>query len=278
MLYLIINKLWYSKYLLSKYWIFNDNFYIKHLITQNYENVDDEFLFYIDDIYTSDIPKLNKCLISIFADDTAILSSEILASDITRNLQSALSVLIKYFHKWKILMNGDKSQAIYFTRKRKECFIPQTNIIINNIEIQWEQKVKYLGVMLDTKMKFKDHIPFVIQKINILIRSLYPFINRKSCLSLSNKMLILKTIFHSALFYGAPLWATSAQCHLQKLQVAQNKVLKLIYDLPFFFSTKRLHDLANVELVVDRLERLTQNFNFRCISSSHQHINELYNS
>lgn len=156
-------------------------------------------------IYTSDIPQLNNCLLSIFADDTAILSSEILASDIIRNLQSALSILIKYFDKWKISINGEKSQAIYFTRKRKECFTPQNNIVINNMEIQWEQKVKYLGVILDTKMKFKDHIPFVINKVNLLIKMLYPFINRKSHLSLTNKMLIFKSIFQSAMYY---VWRT----------------------------------------------------------------------
>lgn len=229
-------------------------------------------------IYTSDIPKLNNCLISIFADDTAILSSEVLASDIIRNLQSALSVLMIYFQKWKILINGEKSQAIYFTRKRKECFLPQTNTVINNMEIPWVQKVKYLGVALDTKMKFKNHIPFVIHKMNLLIKMLYPFINRKSCLSLDNKMLIFKSIFQSAMYYAAPLWASSANCHLKKLQIAQNKVLKIILNYPFYYSTKRLHEHAKVELVINQIETLTQHFSTRCSASSYSHINELVHS
>lgn len=229
-------------------------------------------------LYTADIPKPNNCIISIFADDTAILCSGILASDIIRNLQSAMSVLLKYFQTWKIMINSEKSQAIYFTRKRKQCFIPQNNIIIDNRELQWEQKVKYLGIILDTKLKFKDHIPYVINKVNLLIKMLYPFINRKSHLSLDNKMLIFKSIFQSAIYYGAPIWGSSAPCHLQKLQVVQNKLLKLIFNLPFYYSTQRLNERAGVELVIQKIEILTQHFNSRCSASRFTHINELVNS
>lgn len=226
-------------------------------------------------LYTADFPQLDYCALSIFADDTAILSSEILATDVITNLQRALTELHSYFNKWKIMLNTDKTQAIYFTRKRKDCFLPQSSIMFDNYPIQWEQKVKYLGVMLDPKMKFKDHIPYITDKVNILTRILYPFINRNSGLNISNKKLILKSIFHAIIFYAAPVWSTSANCHLQKLQIAQNKLLKLIYNLPWFFSTERLHSLAGIELVKDRIIRLTENFNIRCLSSGYEHINEL---
>lgn len=229
-------------------------------------------------LYTADVPQFNYCKMSIFADDTAILCSNILATDIISNLESAISDLLIYFKKWKIMINSDKIQAIYFSRKRKACYLPQSSICINNIEIQWENKVKYLGIILDPKLNFKDHIPYITDKVKVLIRLLYPFINRRSSLSTANKKIILKSIFHAIMFYAAPVWSTSANCHIKKLQVVQNKLLKLIYDLPWFYSTHRLHILADVELVADRLKKLTENFNSKCISSEYAHINELVTS
>lgn len=186
---------------------------------------------------------------SIFADDTAILCSDMFAADIITNLQNALHEGLTYFNKWKILLNSAQTQAIFFTRKRKPCYIAQVTIIINNHSIQWEQKVRYLGVILDPKMKFRDHIPYILNKINVLIRMLYPFINRNSRLNIVNKHIMLKTIFHGIMFYAAPVWAISAKCHIKKLQVSQNKLLKMIYNLPWHFSTNRLHELAHIELV-----------------------------
>lgn len=226
-------------------------------------------------LYTSDLPQLENCTMSVFADDTAVLCSDLLSENIISNLQRDLEKLTNYFNKWKITLNADKTQAIYFTRKRKSCYIPQRNIVFLNTEVLWEQKVKYLGIILDPKMKFKEHVQYIINKVNILTRILYPFINRNSALSIENKRLIFKLIFHAVIFYAAPMWAKSATCHIKKLQIAQNKLLKLIYNLPWFFSTLRLHTISDIDLVVSRLNKLTTNFYSRCSGSEHPYINEL---
>ena len=229
-------------------------------------------------IYTFDIPKINFCETSIFADDTAILCSDILASDIIIKLEEALRKLHIYFNKWKISLNSEKTQAIYFTRKRVERFVPQRCISFNNQEIKWETKVKYLGVILDQKLTFKEHISYIISKSNVLIKSLYPFINKSSSLNKENKMLIFKSIFHAVIFYAAPIWAKSAKCHLKKLQVLQNKLLKLIFNKPRLFSTARLHHIAEIDVVITKIEKLTINFYTKCSYSVYDIIAELASS
>lgn len=140
------------------------------------------------------------------------------------------------------------------------------------------KNVKYLGLTLDPKLTYKDHILYIINKCNILIRTLYPFINRTSALNIENKMLIFKLIFHGVLLYAAPFWATSANCHIKRLQTLQNKLLKLIFNLPRSYSTIRLHQIASVDLVAAKLDRLSKNFNAKCSHSEHIHIVELASS
>ena len=226
-------------------------------------------------IFTSDIPLFENCTYSIFADDTAILCSDFFASEILRNLQLAFEQLCDYFSKWKISLNYNKTQAIYFTRKRKECFVPQSMIKINNNEIKWEKNVKYLGLILDTKLTFNDHVSYIVQKCKNLIKILYPFINKASPLSKENKMLIFKAIFHAVMFYAAPVWAKSANCHIKKIQIMQNKILKLILNKPWYFSTVSLHQTSNVEFISEKLLRVTNNFNTKCIYSVFNHLTEL---
>lgn len=226
-------------------------------------------------IYTHDFPPLMGCESSIFADDTAILSSGTISADILTNLQNAVDSITEYFNRWKILINSTKTNAIFFTRKRKSIFLPQSKIRVGNADIDWLPYVKYLGVMLDRGMIFNEHVSYTIHRINLTTRILYAFINRKSDLSMDNKMLIFKLIFQSILFYGAPVWHDASDCHIKRLQIAQNKLLKMIYNLPYFFSTSRLHSLHNVPYVKDKINIVTNRFFEKCSYSQFQLINAL---
>ena len=68
-------------------------------------------------LYTSDLPQLNYYTLSIFAEDPAVLNSEVLGSDVIDNLQKALNELHCYFRKWGTELNPDETQAICCTRK-----------------------------------------------------------------------------------------------------------------------------------------------------------------
>ena len=226
-------------------------------------------------IYTADIPSIPNCMTSIFADDTSLFTADVLSTDIIFNLENALSILISYFNKWKILVNPDKTQAIYFSRKRKPCFLPQRPLQFLNNNIVWDNNVKYLGVLLDKKLNFNEHISYIINKIHKITNILYPLINRNSKLNIENKKLIIKVIFHPIMFYCASVWSTTANVHVKKLQVTQNKLLKMLYKLPWHFSTQRLHSLSGFDPVIVKINKITTNFNRKCELSRHNHINEL---
>lgn len=146
---------------------------------------------------------------------------------------------------------------------------------MGDTEVSWEMKVRYLGVILDKKMIFNEHVSYTINKINITTKILYPFINRKSQLSIENKILILKVVFHAILYYAVPVWHDASECHIKRLQIAQNKLLKMMYDLPYHFSTNRLHSLHNIPKVRDKINNITSTFYDRCSHSQFDHIKAL---
>ena len=95
--------------------------------------------------------------------------------------------------KWKIKINAEKSQAIFFTRKIIPSNLPNSNLFINGTDIPWSNNVRYLGVFLDRTLTFNVHIVHIITKFNLkAIKMLYPLINRKSQLNTCNKITIVK--------------------------------------------------------------------------------------
>lgn len=228
-------------------------------------------------LYVSDLPCLGSNIhVAMFADDTAIFSSGSLFADVYNSLQDALNELLAYFSKWKIKINCNKTQAVWFSRCRKPCFLPN-GIELNMFSesIKWSDDCRYLGIVLDKKLTFQKHVSNTIDKINKIVRMLYPLVCRKSKLSNDNKTLLFKTIFQAILLYGAPVWSNCARTHRIKLQRCQNKILKMMFNLPWHHSTLELHNDANVKTLEFLTEKINNNFFIKCSTSDNLLISQL---
>ncbi|GFV45745.1 RNA-directed DNA polymerase from mobile element jockey [Trichonephila clavipes] len=91
----------------------------------------------------------------MFADDTSILASHSEPKLIARALNRRLLDLEDWFSKWKIALNVAKTEAVFFTRKIHPTY---PEIFLHNEQIPSSQNTKYLGVTLDNKLTFKQHV------------------------------------------------------------------------------------------------------------------------
>jgi hypothetical protein len=70
----------------------------------------------------------------------------------TKKLQSALNKIAIWTKKWRIKLNESKSVHIDFTNMR----ITQRPISINGTQITYANTAKYLGMTLDTQLRWKE--------------------------------------------------------------------------------------------------------------------------
>jgi hypothetical protein len=161
-------------------------------------------------------------------------------------------------------MNSTKTQATFITRRRK-LELPGAKISLMGSEISWQSESKYLGVILDKAITLKPHIDYVIERANVAIRVLYPLINRKSKLDLKNKLLIYKLAIRPILTYACPAMRGTAKSHIKKLQVVQNKTLKMILDVSRYERTTAIHELTEVPMIEEYIGKLTDKF-FRSLN------------
>lgn len=219
-------------------------------------------------IYTSDSPNPAPCERGLFADDTCFFISSPTRATITTGLRQTMLNYLDYFKTWKINLNLSKSQAMFFTRRRK-LEIPKRPLRIAGNSTLWaSEPVKYLGVLLDKTVTLRQHINYVINKANTTIKILYPLINRRSKLSVQNKLLLYKAAIRPVMTYASPVLISCAATNINKLQICQNKILRMIYDVPYTTPTTTLHEMADIETIKEHINKLNENFLLRLSSPS----------
>jgi hypothetical protein len=210
-------------------------------------------------IFKSDFPELDEVHLALFADDSALFTSHSMADVIIGQLQTALNCLRDYYSKWKIELNSSKTQAVFFT-KRRTRELPTSELLLDGHSIPWENHAKYLGLILNKTLTFAPHLEHIPSKIQKMIGILYPLINRKSKLSPPQKILLYNAVFQPTILYSSVAWQDCAGAHKRRLQILQNKCLKLILDSSRYHRTSNVHEQTNCKLISESLENIHERF------------------
>lgn len=226
-------------------------------------------------ILTSDVPMIDGVSYAFFADDTAYLASDKDPKIVVTHLQAAQNNLEEFQRKWRIKLNAGKTQSIFFTRRRAARHLPRRSISVNGKPATWDDEVRYLGVVHDKKLKYDKHVNNIIEKVDRSTKALYSLLNRRSKLSIKNKSLVVKCIIRPMLTYAAAVWGNCAKSHRKRLQVKQNKLLKMVHNLDPWYPTDDLHKLAGVDTIDASIEKATRTFRTSCGMSTNPLIEAL---
>jgi hypothetical protein len=107
-----------------------------------------------------------------------------------------------------------------------------------------ENDACHVFVALDRRLTWRHHIFAKRKQLGLTLTKMYWLFGRKSLLSLSNKLLLHKTILKPIWTYGIQLWGTASTSNIEILEHFQSKALLLIVDAPWYVPTTIIrHDL-----------------------------------
>lgn len=198
-------------------------------------------------IFTADIPTSNLTLLATFADDIAILASNMNVMHANAAVQNHLSQLEKWASRWRISFNPTKCRHILFTNRRGRC----PTLTFDSSQIPQVECVRYLGMLLDKRLTWRDHVEYTRRSVIIRAKQLRPLLGRKSILNLAIKRNVYLSVIAPIWRYGLELYGTASRSNLCRIQQQQSKILRTIASAPYFVSNDTLHADLNVSYVKD---------------------------
>ena len=103
----------------------------------------------------------------LFADDTSLFTIVKDKNESADVLNNDLLLISKWAYDWRMLFNPDPkkpAQEVIFSRKKQSQSHPTINL--NNIHVERASYQKHLGIILDEKLNFKQHIDNAILKFD----------------------------------------------------------------------------------------------------------------
>ena len=153
----------------------------------------------LDDLFDVELP--SGCYIQAFADDIFLIAENKNVHILELNINSALKRIFEWGRKVKLTFGPEKTQIIPFTSKAKHI-----KITISNKTIEHVHQIKLLGVIIDSKLKFIQHVKYVTQRALKIFRSICKFVRPTWGISSESIKIIYNYVIEPTITYAAGIW------------------------------------------------------------------------
>ena len=198
------------------------------------------FLSYVNDIGNA-IPSVS---VKLFADDTNLFVSGEKIDDVNRNATTSINALNSWFIANKLSLNLNKTCTMTFSSKP----VTDIDVMINGHALERVIVCKYLGVIIDSEIKWTHHIDYVYSKI-VKFASIFYKLRGKL------PSAILKQIYyafiHPHILFGVELYANTHHVYLDKLMKLNNKLLRILQSKPALTPVNELYEEYNAMQIPD---------------------------
>ena len=173
-------------------------------------------------IYINDLSLASKLKLNLFADDAYLSTSHYTPKTLEQTVNNELIGVYKWLNTNKLSLNTNKTSYLIITkRKINHSF----NIKIGNNTIQESTSAKYLGITIDNRLDWKQHIQNVKAKTARgcwALRQLQPYVGANTL------KMVYHALIHSNLSYCISCWGWVPKSNLHSLQKYQNRALRTL--------------------------------------------------
>lgn len=175
-------------------------------------------------IYINDLPEyLSHSKVRLFADDSIIYCPVKSASDCDK-LQADIEAAARWEQDWLMAFHPDKCQVLSVTTKLK----PLTyDYKLHNHILEKVTSAKYLGLTLQSNLKWNKHIDEITSKGNKMLGFL------KRNLKTSNKEIksqAYRALVRPKLEYSCTVWDPQSHESIHKIEMVQRRAARYVHN------------------------------------------------
>ena len=204
------------------------------------------FLLYINDLYMS----IRYSTARHFADDTCLLIKNKSQKKIKKYLNKDLKSLNEWLKANKISLNASKTEILIFRHHNKPLNY-ELKIKLDGKRLYPSQYVKYLGILIDSKLNWSYHIKALVPKLaraNGMLAKIRHFVSKES---LRN---IYFAIFSSLMNYGAHVWGQVTNSSVKRIVKLQDKSIRIINFANYHDPPSKLYQSSKILKFEDQIK------------------------
>ena len=210
--------------------------------------------------------------LQLYADDVNAYAQVKKPIDAEPVLQPYIEKVARWGRKWKLKFSAPKSTLVSFTRSYKPGDDPL--LFLNGHRILNASKFKFLGVVFDAKLLWRDHSSLIVNKC-IRIKNAFSIIAKASFAPPIHSLFTLfKSLVRSRIDYGLILYGSASKTNLSKIDVVARSILRIILGSKPSTPTELIYAESETEPTAARRDWLSTRY---LISLSQNPTNLTYN-
>ena len=194
-------------------------------------------------IFINDMPhSFEKCKIHLYADDTVLYYSHKNPSVVQSVLNEELARLDTWISRNKLKINYSKTVGMLIATKNLLKKQDKLVLKVRGRDIIQMHNTKYLGVIIDSELKWNIHIENMCKKIGKMVG----FLGRlRHYVNETNLKIIYQSVILPHFEYADNVWSSSSDKYLDRLQKLQNRAGRIILKInrQSYISNQQLHDI-----------------------------------
>ncbi len=228
--------------------------------------------------YINDIVDVSNFSIKLFADDACLILSSKNPHDLENNVNNELEKINLWRKNNKLSVNFTKSKYLIFTNKKQNFSF---KIHMDGTTLDRAEDMKYLGIIIDHKLKWNKHINYILNKIS---RVSYMLTKIRYYIDLNSLKLLYYSLIHPHLIYCVTTWGGAPKTTLKPLVNLQKKIVRIITKSPFDHPSEVLFNKLDIlpfnklykyhlSLLMHKVHnnKITGKFNITPLNKTHSH-------
>jgi hypothetical protein len=208
-------------------------------------------------VFLADLNKNLTCENGQYADDISIWKEHTCIKEIEKILQTNINVISAYSQTWCIALSEEKTTHTTLTRAGKRKNYEKTykmNLQIRDTSIRLDTLPKLLGFHLDPKLSFHSHFSIIENKIQKRVNLLRTLKGRRWSSKQGLLLNYYKACIRPILEYSSTILSCADKHLINKIQVLENKILRLCTTSHYTESNARVHEKSDICNITDRLK------------------------
>ena len=194
-----------------------------------------------------------------FADDTSLSAYDRCIINVINKLESELKIALNWFNNNSLVPNPDKFQIMFLGTKHKVNLCLE----INGIRNLTTTSVKLLGITIDWKLNFNDHVKELCKKANSKSKAIARL---RNYLHMDQKMLLFNSFIMSCFGYCPIVWMFCGKVSNEIMNRTHRRALRAIYnDYNSDYATLLLK--GNHQTIHERNLKLLLSEVYKCVNN-----------